>query len=507
MLVRKEKCMAIQITSDLQENIRNFEALFSDCEDIKKRKIKVGEHFGKECYIAYIEVALSNVDWKDSAVGKLLEKLRSLPEQELTDYVKENVGGISDAQPFGTLEDAAQGMLTGDVLFFLDGYHKALKIPDKGYPGRGVYETESEKVIRGSNEGFSESVKLNTALIRKRLRSPHVKVKETFIGRRTNTNVDLVYLKDLIYPGMLEEMERRLKEFEIDGTLDSGIIEQLTEKRKYSPFPQFQTTQRPDRAAMAILEGRIVLLSDNSPVALILPATYNTFIQTSDDYYSRWEIASFTRALRYLASFLAMIFPGLYLAMTNFHTQILPTDLLLSLAASREGVPFPAMVEVILMEIAFELLREAGVRLPGANGNTIGIVGGLIIGQAAVDANIVSPIVVIVVALTALCSFAVPNEEFATAFRILKFLFIFLCGSMGFFGFLAGVLAVLIHLSHLESFGIPYLAPFVGADLNGYQDERDTFLRLPLEFLKKRPVYTRQGARTRLRMERGKEKE
>ena len=287
--------------------------------------------------------------------------------------------------------------------------------------------------------------------------------------------------------------------------MDSGIIEQLTERRKYSPFPQFQTTQRPDRAAMAILEGRIVLLSDNSPVALILPTTYNTFIQTSDDYYSRWEIASFTRVLRYVASFLAMVLPGLYLAVTNFHTQILPTDLMLSLAAARQGVPFPAMVEVLIMELAFELLREAGVRLPGANGNTIGIVGGLIIGQAAVDANIVSPIVVIVVALTALCSFAVPNEEFATAFRILKFIFIFLCGSLGFFGFLVGLLTVLIHLSHLESFGIPYLAPFVGADLNGYQDERDTFLRLPLDFLKKRPVYTRQGARIRLKFS-GEEK-
>ncbi len=491
--------MPIQITPDLQENITNFEELFSDSEDIKKRKIKVGKNLESECYIAYIEVAISNVDWKDSAVGKLLEKLRTLPESQLAGYVRDNYYDISDAKPFETIEDAAQAMLTGDAIFFLDGYNKAIKIPDKGYPGRGVYETESEKVIRGSNEGFSESIKLNTALIRKRLRSPHVKVRETFVGRRTNTNVDLVYIKDLIHPEILEQIEKRLQEFEIDGALDSGIIEQLTERRKYSPFPQFQTTQRPDRAAMAILEGRIVLLSDNSPVALILPTTYNTFIQTSDDYYSRWEIASFTRVLRYVASFLAMVLPGLYLAVTNFHTQILPTDLLLSLAAARQGVPFPAMVEVLIMEVAFELLREAGVRLPGANGNTIGIVGGLIIGQAAVDANIVSPIVVIVVALTALCSFAVPNEEFATAFRILKFIFIFLCGSLGFFGFLVGLLTVLIHLSHLESFGIPYLAPFVGADLNGYQDERDTFLRLPLDFLKKRPVYTRQGARTRLK--------
>ena len=497
--------MPIQITPDLQENITNFEELFSDSEDIKKRKIKVGKNLESECYIAYVEVAISNVDWKDSAVGKLLEKLRTLPESQLAGYVRDNFYDISDAKPFETIEDAAQAMLTGDAIFFLDGYNKAIKIPDKGYPSRGVYETESEKVIRGSNEGFSESVKLNTALIRKRLRSPHVKVRETFVGRRTNTNVDLVYIKDLIHPEILEQIEKRLQEFEIDGALDSGIIEQLTERRKYSPFPQFQTTQRPDRAAMAILEGRIVLLSDNSPVALILPTTYNTFIQTSDDYYSRWEIASFTRVLRYVASFLAMVLPGLYLAVTNFHTQILPTDLMLSLAAARQGVPFPAMVEVLIMELAFELLREAGVRLPGANGNTIGIVGGLIIGQAAVDANIVSPIVVSVVALTALCSFAVPNEEFATAFRILKFIFIFLCGSLGFFGFLVGLLTVLIHLSHLESFGIPYLAPFVGADLNGYQDERDTFLRLPLDFLKKRPVYTRQGARIRLKFS-GEEK-
>lgn len=499
--------MPIQLTEILEENINNFETMFSDCADIKKRRIKVGQHLKQECYIAYIEVSLSNVDWKDSTLGNLLQTLRALPEEETVSYLSENTWAVSDSNPFETMEDAAQGMLTGDAIFFLEGYNKALKIPDKGYPGRGVYESESEKVIRGSNEGFSESIKLNTALIRKRLRSPNVKVKESFAGKRTHTNVDLVYLKDLIHPGMLEEIEKRLGEFEIDGTLDSGIIEQLTEKAKYSPFPQFQTTQRPDRAAMAIMEGRIVLLSDNSPVALILPATYNSFIQTSDDYYSRWEIASFTRILRYIASFLALAFPGLYLAMTNFHTQILPTDLLLSLAAAREGVPFPAVVEIIIMELAFELLREASVRLPGSIGNTIGIVGGLIIGQAAVDANIVSPIVVIVVAMTALCSFAIPNEEFATAFRILKFLFIVLCAYFGFFGFLLALLGILMHLSHLESFGIPYLTPFVGADLNGYRDERDTFLRPPLSFLKKRPVYTREGARTRLKIKKSDKKE
>lgn len=300
-------------------------------------------------------------------------------------------------------------------------------------------------------------------------------------------------------------MERRLDRFTIDGVQDIGMIQQLSEKYWYSPFPQFQSTQRPDRAAMAILEGRMVVLMDNSPEVLIFPTDYNSFIKTADDYYNRWEIASFTRILRYIASFLAMVLPGLYLAVTNFHTQILPTQLLMSFAAARQGVPFPGVVELLLMEISFELLREAGIRLPGVMGNTIGIVGGLIIGQAAVDANIVSPMVVIVVAFTALCSFAIPNEEFATAFRLLKFVFIGLCAAWGFYGFLVGLLFLLVHLSQLESFGLPYFTPFVGADLNGNADEEDSFVRPPSALLKRRPVYANDKNRVRLRI-RGRKK-
>ena len=428
---------------------------------------------------AYIEVTGGGAIFEKSLVGRLLNELCHYNEKEVYERLSQNALGLSDVTPFNTFSDAAAGLLTGDTILFIDGYDKALKIPDKG-----------------SNEGFTESVKANTALVRKRIRSPKVKVKEKKIGLRSKTNVDLMYMEDLIYPGVLEEVEKRLDGFEIDGVLDSGIIEQLTEEKWYSPFPQFQTTQRPDRAAMAILEGRVVLIADNSPIALILPTDYNSFIQTSDDYYNRWEIASLGRILRFLASFFAMTLPGLYLAVCNFHTQILPTKLLLSFAAARQGVPFPGVVEVLLMELSFELLREAGVRLPGAMGNTIGIVGGLIIGQAAVEANLVSPIVVIVVAFTALCSFAVPNEEFATAFRILKFFFIAMCAWLGFFGFLMALLAVLIHLSHLKSFGIPYLMPFVGADVTDYQDERE---RLPLYQLRHRPVFARRHNRLRLR--------
>lgn len=486
------------VSENIKENIKAYQQIYKDCSDIKMREMMLGKKKNIRCFLAYIEVAVSNILMETTALGRLLSYLEQAPGEEIVEILDKNALGIADVTPFETMEEAAQGMLTGDAILFVDGYPKALKISDKGYPNMGVTEADSEKVIRGSNEGFADSIKVNTALIRKRVRSTKVKVKEMRPGVRSHTNVNLVYMEDLAYPEIIAEVEKRLNRYEIDGVLDSGVIEQLAEEKWYSPFPQFQTTQRPDRAAMAILEGRVVVLSDNSPVALILPTDYNSFIKTSDDYYNRWEVATFGRLLRYIASFFAMTFPGLYLAVTNFHTQVLPTTLLLSFQAARQGVPFPAVFEVLLMEISFELLREAGVRLPGAMGNTIGIVGGLIIGQAAVEANLVSPIVVIIVAFTALCSFAIPNEEFAFSFRILKFVFIAVCAWLGYFGFLISLLMVLIHLSHLTSFGIPYLMPFVGPELTGYEDQRDFLWRFPLRRITKRPIYAKRDKRTKL---------
>ena len=453
--------------------------------------------------MAYIEVVVTNTLVEHTALGRLLSFLAGTDPKEIPRALDENAMGISDITYYATVEEAVAGLLTGDAILFVDGYEKALKIADKGYPGAGVQEPDSEKVIRGSKEGFTDSIKTNTALIRKRVRSNRVKVREIKQGIRSHTVVDLVYMEDLANESVLTEIQNRLNEYEIDGVLDSGIIEQLAEKKWYSPFPQFQTTQRPDRAAMAVLEGRVVVMSDNSPTALIIPTDFNSFIKTSDDYYNRCEVASFARILRYFAVFFALTLPGLYLAVTNFHTQVLPTPLLLSFWEARIGVPFPAALEVVLMELSFELLREAGVRLPGAMGNTIGIVGGLIIGQAAVDANLVSPIVVIVVAFTALCSFSIPNEEFAFSFRILKFYMILLSAWLGFFGFLLGLYTILIHLSKLKSFGIPYMMPFVGADLNGYQDKRDSIWRAPLKAMTRRPIYAKEKERVRLKKKGG----
>ena len=489
----------MKISNNIDDNIREFKRVYSDCSDIKMQEMYVGKNGKLKCFLAYIEVTLPGGKLADSAFSKLSDFLMTIDEENVKSTIENDKACISELALKYTMEESVQIMLTGDAVMFVDGCGFAIKIPGSGYPAMSVQETDSEKVIRGSNEGFSDSIKTNTALIRRRLRSTGLKCREINKGVRSHTNVDLLFVKDLVKPGLVSRIQHLFLQFEIDQIADSGVLEQFAEKKWYSPFPQIQTTKRPDVAVMALLEGRVVVLSDNSPVAIILPATMNNFLKTADDYYNRTIAASFARLIRYVAAFMSMTLPGLYLAVTNFHTQILPTPLLLSFWEARIGVPFPAALEVILMEISFELLREAGVRLPGAMGNTIGIVGGLIIGQAAVDANLVSPIVVIVVAFTALCSFSIPNEEFAFSFRILKFYVIVLSAWLGFFGFLIALLTVFIHLSRLESFGIPYLMPFVGADVNDYHDERDSIWRAPLKKMVRRPIYAKRGERIRLR--------
>ena len=487
------------VTTDLKHNKQVFSQIFSDCADIKMVEMQLEADPPLHCMVAYIEIVASASSYGSSEIGRLIQTLSEKNPKEVCDYLARNGRGMTDIFFYTDLKEAAQGLLTGDVILFVDGMAQVLKIPDKGYPGMGVQSAESEKVTRGSNEGFSDSVKTNTALIRKRLRATELKNVETRAGRRTDTLVNLMYMEGIARKEVVDEILRRLKTFEIDGIMDSGMIEQLTEKYWYSPFPQFQTTERPDRVVHALLEGRIVLLCDNSPLVLILPTDYNSFLQTSDDYYNRFEIVCLERIIRYLAAFFALSLPGLYLAVINFHTSLLPTNLLLTFAQARAGVPFSSLTELLLMELGFELLREAGVRLPGTMGNTIGIVGGLIIGTAAVDAGLASPVVVIVVAFTALCSFAIPNEEFANAFRLLKFFLILVSAWLGLFGYLAGMLAILIHLTGLRSFGVPYLLPFASSEVDDGAQIKDSIFRFPLFRLKKRPVYAKESNRIRFR--------
>ncbi len=484
--------MEQKISCRIEENEAYVRKRLENCDDFIIRPMLLGEGRKIRCLVVYIEVAVSNMVLEDSVIGKLVNHMWEMPSHKILEFVKDNGMGISDVQPLDTMEEVFASTLAGNAVFFLDGYARAVKISSKGYPNLSVSESDREKVLRGSKEGFTDSVKTNSALVRKRIRDTRLKVKQKILGERSQTVVQVLYMEDLVRPGLVEAIEKRLDSFIIDGVLDTGILEQMTETSWLSPFPQFQTTERPDKCAAEILNGRILILTDHSPAGLLLPAVFNDFLQVSEDYYNRFAIVSLQRILRYGAVLMTMLFSGAYLAVTNFHTQVLPTNLILSFSEARQGVPFPGILEILLMELAFEMIREAGVRMPGPLGGTIGIVGGLIIGQAAVTANLVSPIVVVVVAVSALSSLAIPADEFSAPFRLLKFGFIMLGGTLGVFGMILGLYLVLSHLAGQKSFGIPYLSPFAAQNKEGYCGERDSFIRFPLPLLNKRPVYARK---------------
>lgn len=486
-----------KVSANLRENEKYLRSRLENCSDILIRPMRLGDKHKVDCLMVYIEVAVSNMMLDDSALGKMINHFWEISPEDIQEFVRHNSLGIADVKKLENLDESIDAMLAGNAVFFIDGYDKAMKISSKGYPSTGVMEAESEKVLRGSREGFSDSVKSNSALVRKRLRDTRLKVEEYKIGVRSHTLTQVLYMDDLVHEGLLEEVKERLEEFQIDGILDSGMLEQLTEDVWYSPFPQYQTTERPDRAVQEILKGKVVILCDNSPEALILPGNFSSFMESSEDWYHRFEMASFLRILRYLAVIMATVLPGLYLAVIRFHTQILPSALILSFAEAREGVPFSSVVELIFLELAFELIREAGVRVPGSLGNAIGIVGGLVIGQAAVEANLVSPIVVMIVALTALGSMTVPNEEFAAAFRLVKYGFLILGGYLGIYGIVLGVYLVIGHLAGLISFGIPYLVPFIKKEQKGSRGEG--ILRVPLRKRVLRPLYAREEQKIRLK--------
>lgn len=486
-----------KISTNLRENETYIRKRCENCADILIRPMRLGDGPKVDCLMVYIEVAVSNMMLDDSALGKMVNHFWEVSPEHIQEFVKNNSLGIADVKKLPDMEAAFAALLAGNAIFFMDGYDQAMKISSKGYPNMGVSGAETEKVIRGSREGFSDAVKTNSALVRKRIRDTRLKVEEMTVGIRSQTMVQILYIDDLVHEELLEELKNRMEEYEIDGILDSGMLEQLTEEPWYSPFPQYQTTERPDRAAQELLNGKIVVICDNSPYALILPSSFSGFMESSEDWYHHFEMASFLRALRYLALLAATLLPGLYLAVIRFHTQILPANLILSFAEAREGVPFSSVVELVFLELAFELIREAGVRIPGSLGSTIGIVGGLIVGQAAVTANLVSPIVVMIVALTALGSMVIPNEEFASAFRLLKYMFLFLGGYLGIYGIVLGIYLTVAHLAGLLSFGMPYLMPFVKRDDAGGAGEG--ILRPPFRKRKKRPVYSRQEERLRLK--------
>lgn len=487
-----------QISSNLEKNIKVIENAFQNCGDIVKRRFFVGEKKEIAVYMIYTDNIVNGSAIEESILTNIMNRCRIDGKKEgMLKRLNEEVIAIGEMTEVKTFQEIFDAVLLGDTILLMDGNDIALQASTKGFPSRGVSEAKTEVVVQGPKDAFTEIGATNIVLIRRRIRDTKLKVKRTKVGKRSKTDVAILYMEDIVRKEILQEVENRINQIDIDVILDSGYIDQLLENKWLSPFPQLQMTERPDKASSALLEGRIVIVIDNTPFVVMVPATLNVFFQAAEDYYDRWEIMSFIRLIRYCAGFLAVALPGLYIALTVFHPSMIPTNLALKIAETRQNIPFPAVGEILIMELAFELLREAGIRLPSPVSSTIGIVGGIIIGQAAVEAGIVSPSVVIVSALTGICTFVIPNIALVSGLRLTKYIVLLFSSLLGLYGFWLALILMLIHMASLKSFHIPFLYPFCSASINDYNDLEDSIFRLPLWFMKKRPIFSNDKHRQR----------
>lgn len=431
---------------------------------------------------------LTDLELLDGDILKsLLKKNSEKPKGSMISLI-ENTISSTKLEKIDQLSDCIKAISTGNVLLLVDGADKAFSLGLTKFQKRAIEEPDAEKVIRGPREGFIESLEVNTSLLRRIIKSPALKLKKIRIGRYTKTAIILAYIEGIAEPKLIEEMESRLHRIDIDGVLESEYIEEMIEDNPYSPFPQILSTERPDVVSAHLLEGRAAILTDGTPHALIAPVTFFSMLQAPDDYYERYIVGTLVRWMRYVLIIASLLLPSLYVAITTYHQEMIPDTLLLTIASARESVPYPALVEVILMEVMLEALREAGVRLPNQIGAAVSIVGALVIGQSAVQAGLVSAPMVIVVATTAIASFLVPRYVVGYAFRYLRFPFIFLAGTLGILGIMLGVLVMIIHLCSLRSFGEPYLQPL--APLKK-RELKDVLWRSPFWMMEKRPQFNK----------------
>lgn len=356
-----------------------------------------------------------------------------------------------------------------------------------GHPrgkSRAITEPTSEALLRGPRLGFTEILSDNTAMLRLQGRTEQMEIKKYVVGNVIKRDLAIVYMKNIVNPELLQEVEQRIAKIDLDYIAESGYVEQLIEDDILSPFQQAQNTERPDRVMSALVEGRIALLLDGTPFALIVPVTFSMLLQSPEDYYERWMAGSLLRMLRFVAAFMSLIIPSMYISFISFHPGLIPTELAITIIEARQRVPFPSLIEVLIMEVSIEILREAGVRLPRPIGSAMGIVGGLIIGEAAVQAGIVSPFLVIVVSVTAIASFSIPMYSAGITLRMLRFVGMFFAAVLGIFGTILFFLLICSHLTKLESFGVPYVTPFSPIRIG---DWKDLFVRAPLTLMKRRP--------------------
>lgn len=468
------------IGTSLTDNIEHMQRLFSDTPDLVIRKLTISQT-SEQAVLVYLE------GLTDTSVinNDVLRPLQFQPAGgKPGDNLMMTVGHMAELKNWPQLEVS---ILHGRSILFVDGREHAYSLGTGGWPQRAIEDPQMEASLKGAHQGFVETSGQNIALIRRYIPNRELKMKRLIVGERGRTAVTILYLADVANSDLVLALEKRIQELDVDVIINTGELSELIEDNPYSLFPQFVLTERPDSAASQILQGRCVVIVDRSPSVLVAPVSFFSYFQSIDDYSTRWSIATFLRLLRMFAFITATFLPAFYIAVVSFHFEIIPMKLLLTLGESRGQVPFPPFVEAIIMELTLEMLREAGVRLPAPVGQTVGIVGGIVLGQAVVQAGLISNVMVIVVAFTAISSFILPNYDMVATVRLMRFMLMILASLFGFVGIIIGLMSMIAHLLSLKSLGMPYGIPLAPVR---FTDWKDTLIRAPLWLLNKRPKST-----------------
>ncbi len=458
----KTLCRNIDLICDFMGNSSDFVV----------REITIGP---KHAALFYLDGMTDMQKVQDNVIRPLHDRTSS---DEITlAILKDAILDVGEASFIQSFEDALDQILSGSLLLLLDGIDDGLSISLPGWEERSITDSKAQPVVRGPQESFTETLRTNTTLVRRRVKDTRVRLTTIKVGDKTKTDISVMYIHEIADLDMVQNMISRIKSILIEGVLEGEYLEEcLRGEKQLSIFPTFYNSDRPDTIAAGIMEGKIAIFVDGTPFVLLAPAVFVDFIQSAEDYYQSFIYSSIIRILRYFSLFICMLAPAIYIALTTFHQDMIPTVLLLSLSAQREGVPFPAFVEAMIMEVIFEILREAGLRMPRTVGQAVSIVGSIVIGQAAVEANTVSAVMVIVVAITAISSFVIPSYTMALPIRLLRFGFMALAAMFGVYGLTVGIIMLLVHLNGLHSFGVPYLSPL--ANYNSSK-QKDAILRFP----------------------------
>lgn len=457
------------LNPDLSKNKLKLKEIFSNCADFTIHPIYIGDK--QKILFFYLDGLVDNKTLINGVLNPFL--YQGYPDalsdiESLGQIIERKILSTVSIQIITNIDEIVDGILKGYIAILVDGEAKALITDMKNIEQRGIEEPETEVTVRGPRDGFNESLQTNISMIRKRIKSARLKFTKISVGDISKTDVMISYIDGIVSNTLLQEVKNRIEGIKIDAILESGYIEEMIEDNPFTPFPQIQNTERPDTVVSSLLEGKVSILVDNTPFALIVPMSFWTGFQAAEDAYKNYIYVSFIRIIRFLMFSITVFLPSFYVALTTFHPKLIPTSLFISIAAARENVPFPIIIETLLMEVIFEGLREAGIRLPRAVGSAVSIVGAIVIGEAAVQAGIVSAPTVIVVATTGIASFVIPRYNMGAALRIIRFPMLIFSGILGLYGIVTGFIATIIHLVNIQSFGIPYftpLAPQIPSDI------------------------------------------